>query len=230
MYSIQLNKQFIQTDYKQIFMKNQILQALNSRYATQVFDPKNPITTDELNTILEAGRLSPSSIGLEPWKFIVVENPEIRAKLREAGYNQPKITDASYLIVIAYRTDTRENILKERLERVSKIQNVNQENLDPLKQMIEGALSSRSDAELDTWIKAQAYIPLGIMIETAALLNIDSGPMEGFDANKVDEILGLKAKNLHATSMLALGHRGDDPAALRPKVRQSFEEAVMFIK
>lgn len=211
-------------------MKNQILKALNFRYATQVFNPKKSITEDELNTILEAGRLSPSSIGLEAWKFIVVKNPQIRTKLREVGYNQPKITDASYLIIIAYRTDVRKNIAKERVERVARTQNLNQENLSPLKQMIEGSVSSKSDPELEAWIKAQAYIPLGIMIATAALLNVDSGPMEGFDPNKVDEILGLKEKNLHATSMLALGHRGDDPASLRPKVRQSFKEVVIFIK
>lgn len=209
-------------------MKDTILQALNWRYAVQVFDKDQHISDDELHTILESGRLAPSATGLEPWKFIVVENPEIRLELQKVGYGQLKITDASKLVVIAYRTDA-EKVGQERLERVAKVQNQKIEDLGMLKQMITGGVS-KPQPQLDTWIKAQAYIPLGMMIETAALLGVDGGPMEGFDADKVDEILGLKEKHLHATSMLALGHRGNDPVALRPKVRQSFEEVVEFVK
>lgn len=209
-------------------MKDSILQALNWRYAVQVFDKNKHITDEELHTILESGRLAPSSIGLEAWKFIVVENPEIRLSLQKIGYGQLKIVDASKLIVIAYRTDAQK-VGEERLERVAKVQNQKIEELGMLKQMITGGVS-RPQPQLDAWIKAQSYIPLGMMIETAALLGVDGGPMEGFDAEKVDEILNLKQQNLHATSMLALGHRGDDPTALRPKVRQSFEEVVEFIR
>lgn len=211
-------------------MEEQILQALNWRYATQVFDKTKSISEADLHVILESGRLSPSSFGIEPWKFILVENPEIRVKLREAGFNQPKITDADKLIVIAYRTDAKETIAHERAARIAKVHNQNIEDLGMVKQMINGAIASRSDEELTGWIKAQAYIPLGMMIETAALLGIDSGPMEGFDAKQVDKILGLETKNLHATSMLALGYRGEDPAAKRAKVRQNKEEVVMVIK
>jgi nitroreductase len=207
-----------------------ILQALNWRYATQVFDMTKPVAADTLHTILESARLAPSSIGIEPWKFIVVENPEVRAKLRAVGYDQPKITDAPHLVVIAYRTDLKENISRERIERTAKIHQQEHAAFDGLKQMIDMSVNSRSEAELETWAKAQAYIPLGMMVETAALLGVDSGPMEGFDANAVDEVLGLKEKNLHATSMIALGYRGEDPAAQRPKVRRSFDEVVEFVK
>src|SRR5476651_1874276 len=104
-------------------MQDEIIKALKWRYAVQVFDPTKTITENELHTILDAGRLSPSSFGIEPWKFIVVNNKEIRSKLREVGYGQPKITDAAKLIVIAYRTDARENISQDRVERLAKIQN-----------------------------------------------------------------------------------------------------------
>jgi nitroreductase/dihydropteridine reductase len=98
-----------------------------------------------------------------------------------------------------------------------------------LKQMVNGNMAGRSDAEIDAWTKSQAYIALGVMIETASLLEVDNGPMEGFDPAKVDEILGLKAKNLTSTLLLALGYR-DEHAPVRPKSRRSMEEVVEFIK
>lgn len=208
-----------------------ILNALNWRYATQVFDMSKPLEEDKLDTILESARLAPSSLGIEPWKFIVVENADIRAKLKIAGYNQTKITESPVLIVVAYRIDLKENMSKERVERSVKTTNLESSAFDGLKNMIDGSFSSKTQQELETWSKSQAYIPLGMMIETAALLGVDAGPMEGFDANAVDEILGLKEKHLHATSMITLGYRAvDDTAALRPKVRRSFEEVVEFIK
>lgn len=207
-----------------------IIDALKWRYATQIFDMSKSLEEEKLSVILESARLAPSSIGIEPWKFIVVENADIRAKLKAAGFNQPKITDAPVLIVIAYRLDLKENMSKERVERTVKTMNMEASAFDGLKNMIDGSFSGKSQQEVETWAKSQAYIPLGMMVETAALLGVDAGPMEGFDANTVDEILGLKAKHLHATSMIALGYRAEDPAALRPKVRRDFDEVIEFIK
>jgi nitroreductase len=211
-------------------MNEQIIKALKWRYAVQVFDPSKKISKNDLKTILEAGILAPSSLGIEAWKFIVVENPEIRAKLREAGYGQPKINEASHLIVIARRTDIRENITKERIERTALILKKDPSMLDGLKNMIKGAIASKSDDALNAWVLAQTYISLGIMIEAASLLGIDSAPMEGFVPDKFDEILGLKEKNLTTTVLLALGYRGEDVVAKRPKVRRNFDEVVEFVK
>ncbi len=181
-------------------------------------------------TILESGRLAPSSFGIEPWKFFVIENPDIRAKIRAVGFDQPKITDASHLVVIARRTDAREHIADELIERTAAQQHVDASNLDGLKQMVSGAVAGRSDEELDAWIRSQVYIPLGIMVETAALLGVDAGPMEGFMPHKVDAVLGLTENHLTATTMLALGYRGQDSGAERPKVRRAFEEVVEFVR
>jgi nitroreductase len=211
-------------------MNEEIVKALNWRYATKIFDPNKKISDEDLHTILESARLSPSSNGIEMWKFIVVGNNETRAKLREAGFGQPKITDASHLVVIAYRTDSEENSTKERLERTSKIQNEDINKLEGLKTMLDGSIVQKvKNNSLECWIKSQTYIPLGIMIETASLLGIDNGPMEGFQSDKVDEILNLKEKNLKSVTMLALGYRGEDPASTRPKVRREFDEVVEFV-
>lgn len=210
-------------------IREQVMNALNWRYATKVFDRNKKVNEEDLHTILESARLSPSSLGIEAWKFLIIENESARAQIFEAS-KQPKVLDASHLIVIAYRTDVIENITKERLERTAKTQNQKIEELSGLKNMIENGINEKTENQtLESWIRAQTYIPLGIMIQTASLLGIDNGPMEGFDAKKVDEILSLKEKNLKSITMLALGYRGEDPASQRPKVRREFNEVVEFI-
>lgn len=211
-------------------MQESIQKALGWRYAVQHFDPARKVGESDLKTILESGRLSPSSFGLEPWKFIVVENPEVRERLKAAAYGQSKVTEASHLVVIARRTDTRENIIRERLERTAKIQNQDIASLDGLKTMLEGVIASRDDTALDMWNSRQVYIALGMMMETASLLGVDNAAMEGFDPKAVDEILGLSEKSLTSTVLLSLGYRGADSSADRPKVRRAFDEVIAFVK
>jgi nitroreductase / dihydropteridine reductase len=211
-------------------IKQKIIESLNWRYATKIFDQSKNVSEDDINTILESARLSPSSYGGEMWKFIVVKNDFLREKLKEATYGQSQISDASHLIIIAYRTDNEINMTREELERTSKIQNVDIDKLEGLKKMLDNLIASKTkDGSLESWIRLQTYIPLGIMIETAALLEIDATPMEGFQPDKVDEILGLKEKNLKSITMLPIGYRGDDSHSKRQKVRRNFDDVVEFI-
>jgi len=115
-------------------MNSKIISAMEWRYAVKVFDPTKKVSDADLHTILEAARLSPSSIGIEAWKFIVVNNPVIRAKLREAGFNQTKITDASHLIIIARRTDA-DGIVSELVSRTAKTQGKTEADLAGLQKM-----------------------------------------------------------------------------------------------
>lgn len=211
-------------------MQEQIVKALEWRYAVQSFDPSKKVSEGDLKTILESGRLAPSSFGLEPWQFIVVENAETRAKLQAVSYGQPKVTEASHLIVIARRTDAREHIVDERIERTAMIQGQDAAALAGFKEMLDGVIASRDNTALDVWNSRQVYIALGMMMETASLLGVDNAAMEGFDPKGVDDVLGLAGKNLTATVMLSLGYRGVDAAADRPKVRRTFDEAVEFVK
>lgn len=211
-------------------MDKEIIKSLKWRYATKIFDSNKMVSNENLNTILESARLSPSSIGAEMWKFIVVTDKKIRIEIDKASYNQPQIMSASHLIILAYRTDIVENLVKERLERTAKIQKVGELTLTGLKTMLENTiLNKKTNGTLETWIKSQIYIPLGIMIETASLLEIDNCPMEGFKSDEIDEILKLKQKNLKSITILALGYRGDDPTSKRPKVRRDFNDVVEFI-
>jgi len=166
---------------------------------------------------------------MEPWKFIIIKNPDIRNKLREVGYDQTKITDASDLVVIAQRTDA-DNLPKELIERVSNNQGKNPAELSGLKGMAESVIANFKDpVALNGWLKAQTYIALGMMVETSALLGIDTCPMEGFDYGKVNEILGLAKENLSASVMLAIGYRGDDDFSKLPKTRRGYGEVVQVV-
>ncbi len=206
-----------------------IQKALEWRYAVKTFDADKKISKEQFSTILESGRLAPSSVGIEPWKFIIVENPEIRAKIREASYGQTKVTDASHLIVITHRTDAQ-NLVNEAVTRTAKNQGKTEADLAGYRGMLEGTVGQFSnDSDLQAWLRAQTYIPLGMMLETAALLDIDAGPMEGFDRKAVDTILGLSSKNLASVTMVAFGYRGNDPFASLPKTRQSVQEVVVTV-
>ncbi|HTH93064.1 MAG TPA: NAD(P)H-dependent oxidoreductase [Candidatus Paceibacterota bacterium] len=205
-------------------MKNDIIQALQWRFAARAFDTSKKVSEEDLSAILESGRFAPSSFGLEPWKFLVVNNPEVRASLRAAGYDQAKITDASHLIVIAVRTDA-DHLPDELVARTAAAQGKQPEDLQGLKDMASGAIARRSSATA-AWLSAQTYIPLGVMVETASLLGVDNAPMEGFDVAKVNEILGLDAKNLSAVTMLALGYRAEEPW---PKARRQSSDVIEII-
>ena len=211
-------------------MNKKIIDALRWRYSVQAFDQNKKVDQGDLETILESGRLSASSYGFEPWKFVVVENPQLRLQLREAAYGQAKVSESSHLIVLARRTDARENIVGERIERTSKTFGVDKENLEDFRNMLQSSIDRQTDEVMDCDMRAQVYIALGTMMETASLLGIDSIPIGGFESDMFDEILGFKKKNLTATVLLAIGYRGDDKNAERPKVRRPFAEVVEFIK
>lgn len=205
-------------------MKDSIKNALSWRYAVQEFNKEKSLEQEMFDQILEAGRLAPSSNGFEPWKFIVVDNPETRKKMREVSYDQPKVTDAPKLVVVAYRTDP-ETVIDGMITRNAKAQGLTEEDLSGFRGYLNGVIAGESDVE--RYFEKQTYIALGMMLETAALLGVDAGPMSGFDPAKVDEILGLREKNLKSTALLALGYRAAD--ADRPKVRQAADEVILTV-
>ena len=206
-----------------------ILDALNWRYAVKTFDPSKSVSEESFRAILESGRLAPSSFGIESWKFIVVENPELRARMRAVSYDQPKVTDAAHIVVFAARTDVSA-LAGELVERTAKTQGVDPSALDGLRGMVAGYVSALSPERALAYAREQAFIPLGMMVETAALLRVDACPMGGFDQAGVDALLGLAERNLTACAMLAVGYRGDDESASRPKVRRAFDDVVEFVR
>ena len=207
-----------------------IIEALKWRYATQAFGTEKKLSEAEVDTVLEALRLAPSSFGLQPWKFIVVNNKEIRAKLREAGYGQPKITDASHLIVLAIRKNIDDAFVDKYVELTAQTRNVTVESLKGFGDAMKGSIIALAPEARNEWSTRQVYLALGVLLAAAAAEGIDAGPMEGFDPKKFDEILGLEALGLETKVIVALGHRAPtDVMALAHKVRFPREEVFMEV-
>lgn len=203
---------------------------LKWRYATKKFDTKKKLSAEQLDYLLEAIQLAPSSIGLQHYKVLVVENPEVRANLREAAYGQPQLTDASQIIVFAAETGIDEAYGKSFIDLVAATRNIPRESLAGLEGMVLGAIANRTPEQRLLWAQKQAYIALGVLVAAAAAEGIDAGAMEGFDPAKFDEILGLKAKGLTATVIAAVGFRAeDDPFSKLVKVRRPKSELFIHI-
>jgi nitroreductase / dihydropteridine reductase len=207
-----------------------LIEKLQWRSAVKKFDTTKKITATQLDSLLSAVQLAPSSYGLQSYKVIVVQDAETKAKLRAAGYDQPQITDSSALFVFASLTTLDEDFGKKFIDLIASTRNVARETLQGYEQVILGTLSSRTDEQKIAWSHRQAYIALGVLLSAAAELGVDAAPMEGFDAGKFDEILGLKEKGLTASVIAAVGFRADDDRYSQMiKVRRPKEELFIHI-
>jgi nitroreductase/dihydropteridine reductase len=207
-----------------------LIEKLQWRSAVKKFDPAKKLSTAQLDNLLSAIQLAPSSYGLQSYKVIVVQDAETKAKLRAAAYDQTQITDSSALFVFASLTTLDENFGKKFVDLVASTRNVARENLQGYEQVILGALNSRTDEQNIAWSHKQAYLALGVLLSAAAELSVDAGPMEGFDAGKFDEILGLKEKGLTASVIAAVGFRADDDRYSQMiKVRRPKEELFIHV-
>ncbi len=198
-----------------------IIEHLQWRYATKAFDTNKTVSTEDLTHILEAGRLAATSFGLQPFKIIVVTDEAIKAKLVEKAWNQTHVQHNSALLVLAARTDIDEAMISEYTTRIETTRGLPAGSVDGYKDMMVGTLTTRTPEERVMWAQKQCYIALGTMMVAAAERKIDHCPMEGFDPAAFDEILGLAAKNLHATVILPIGYRSSEDATQHyAKVRQ----------
>ena len=206
------------------------IEKLQWRSAIKKFNPAKKLTVAQLDGLLSAVQLAPSSYGLQSYKVIVVQDAETKAKLRAAGYDQAQITDSSVLFVFASLTTLDEDFGKKFIDLIASTRNVARETLQGYEQVILGTLSSRTDEQKVAWSHRQAYIALGVLLSAAAELGVDAGPMEGFDAEKFDEILGLKEKGLTTSVIAAVGYRAEDDAYSKMiKVRRPKEELFIHV-
>ncbi|HVV56456.1 MAG TPA: NAD(P)H-dependent oxidoreductase [Mucilaginibacter sp.] len=207
-----------------------LVEKLNWRYATKKFDHTKKLSTEQLDELLKAVQLSPSSAGLQSYKILVIEDPAVREKLREAAHGQQQITDASQLIVFASETNLDEHFVKHYIDFVAEKRQIGRENLAAYEQMIMGNVNRLTEDQRLMWSNKQAYIALGVLLTAAADMGIDACPMEGFSAAKFDEILGLREKGLTTAVIAAIGFRADDDAFSKlVKVRRPEEELFIHI-
>jgi nitroreductase len=200
---------------------NEYLEALNWRYATKKFDPERTLSEQQVEYLLEALRLSASSYGLQPYKVLLVQDPEIRARLQPACWNQAQVTQASHLLVLASPTDFGGELIDSYLDEVSGSRGIAREGLSGYGDFMKSKLLGLPARQKSEWAARQAYIALGNLLAAAAFLQIDTCPMEGFDPGQVNEILGLEEKGLRATLLIPVGYRsGEDATQYARKVRR----------
>lgn len=208
----------------------ELLDKLNWRYATKAMNGEK-VSQEKVDTILEAASLAPTSSGLQPFEIVVITNDEVKKKIRAVGWNQSVITDCSHLLVfVAWDTYTPERINK-MFDLTNTIRGFENQGWEDYRQMLLGSYPQR-DAEVNfNHAARQAYIAFSQAIAAAAFVGVDSTPMEGFDADAVDEILNLREKGLRSCVMLPLGYRDtkNDWLAELPKVRKSKEDLLTII-
>lgn len=205
----------------------QLTQALAWRYATKKFDATKKLADEDVTALLDAARLSPSSFGIQPSRFIIVENPAIRERIKAAAWNQSQVTDASHLLVIAVRRTLTAEDIDAYVADIAQTRGVTTESLKGYRDMMLGTISNRTPEQLLSWNQKQAYIALGTLLAAAADMRIDATPMEGFDPAAVDAILGFEHEGLAATVLVPLGYRAaDDGYANLKKVRYPLQKIV----
>lgn len=197
----------------------------NWRYATKKFDATKKISTEDLNLLKEAIRLSSSSYGLQPYKIIIVENPELRAKIQPVAWGQSQIVEASHLLIFANETNIGDEEIDNLLQTMSETRATPIEALAGYGNFMKSKISILSAEAKTIWTAKQTYLALGNLLNAAAELKIDATPMEGFVPAQVNEILGLDKLGLNATLMATLGYRHDEDATQHyKKVRKSTED------
>lgn len=211
--------------------REQLLSQLEWRYATKQYDPARKIGAQDWAALEESLVLSPSSLGLQPWRFIVVDDPATRAALLPASYGQSQVVDASHLVVFATKTRIGEAEVDALVRRTAEVRGVSLESLAGLRAMgVNSIVRGMDDTSREAWARNQTYIALGTFITSAALLGIDATPMEGFDRAQYDAILDLAEKGLTASVIAAAGYRAaTDKYAVARKVRFPRDQAILHV-
>jgi nitroreductase len=207
---------------------DQLLTTLRWRYATKKFDPSKKIPAGTWAALEEALVLTPSSFGLQPWKFFVVEDPALRARLVPVSWGQTQTVDASHFVVFARRKDLPETEIDRYVARVAAVTGTPAETLGGYRGMMAGFRQKAQDEGwLNPWADRQVYIALGSFMTCAAALGVDACPMEGLDPAQYDEILGLAGTGFSTVVACAAGYRAaDDAYAARPKVRYATTDVI----
>ena len=209
-----------------------LIESLQWRYATKKMDPARPVPQDKVDRIIEAARLAPTSSGLQPFEIISVTNAEVRAKIREIGWNQAQITDGSHLLVFAAWDNYTVDRINHMFDLTNEVCGFKNEGWESYRQMLLKTYPQR-DAEVNYQHAArQAYIALGVAMVAATEAQVDCTPMEGFDPAKLDDILGLRERGLRSVVILPLGYRQEegDWLAKLAKVRRPLDQFLTEVK
>jgi len=209
-------------------MNNAFSQAMDFRHACKVFDDTKKISDDTMQYILESGRKSPSSFGMEAWKFLVITNEALKETLKPLCWNQAQITSCSHLVVVLAGIDSVK-VQSGEVEKRFKRRQMSQENLDFYMSIYANHLKDilSSDENIYAWTAKQCYIALSNMMTAAAFIEIDSCPIEGFEKEKVETVLDLDTSKYQVAALVSFGYRLNEQSQ---QLRLPFEDVVSYIK
>lgn len=201
------------------------------RYATKKFDTTKKVSEEDLEFLKEAIRLSTSSYGLQPYRILIIENPEIRAKLKPFSWNQSQITEASHLFVFANIVDIQDVHINDYIANIAETRTIDAQNLKGYSDFMKSKIVPLERDIKSSWTSKQTYLALANLMNAAAELKIDVTPMEGFEAENYNEILGLNELGLNASLVAPVGYRHEeDQNQFFAKVRKSNTELFTIIK
>lgn len=210
--------------------EHKLVDDLKWRYACKKFDPSKKLSEEEVDDLLEVLRLTASSYGIQPWKFLLVKNPSLREQLVPAAFGQAQVKDASHLIILCRPAELNEKIIDDYITDICRVRNQTPEDLSAFKSMITKVVEKDEDKKVN-WAKNQIYIALGTLLTACATMKIDSCPMEGFVPSKVDEILGLDSLGLKSVVLCPVGYRAEDDKYISiKKVRYQTKDVIKVIE
>lgn len=205
-----------------------VLESLEWRYATKKFDKNFQLSESQMNEIKKIIQLSPASYGLQPYKVLLVQDNELREKLKSVSYDQPQITDSSVVAVFVRKNILDETEVDAFVQNIVETRGIPKEYLNDYGAMMKYAVTSRTEDQKSDWVEKQIYLALGNLLTSLSVEKLDACPMEGFDKTQYNEILGLT--DYSTVVVCAIGQRDEsDEMATYKKVRKSLEELVEVI-
>ncbi|MGV3505164.1 MAG: nitroreductase family protein [Adhaeribacter sp.] len=207
-----------------------LIKALNWRYAVKRMNGQK-VPTEKIDNILEATRLSASSMGLQPYTILVVEDEGLRKQIQAVAYNQPQIAEASHLLIFAAWDNISLEQVDDYIRQIAQERGVDPSSLDGFRSSLAGVVARNTQEQNYQWAARQAYIAFGTAIAAAATEQVDATPMEGFDAAALDTLLHLKEKGLRSVTLLPLGYRDADQdwLASQKKVRRGKDKLFLQV-
>lgn len=202
--------------------------ALHWRYAPKRMTGAK-VSDDKIDAILKAAQYAPTSMGLQPFKFILIEDKSLRETIKPIAYNQAQIAEASHLLIFCAYTKLQQHHIDEYIQNIMETRSVSKESLDPFATSMRRFADNQTEEQIKNWATNQTYIALGFALAEAALIGVDVTPMEGFSIEKLDELFELPQKNLTSIALLAIGFRdvGNDFLANEKKVRKNIDDLVI---
>ena len=205
-----------------------IISALNWRYATKSMSGKT-IPQDKVDVILDSIRLSASSAGFQPYQVLVIQNKDLLEKIKPIAFNQQQITQASHLLVFAAWDRVTEERMDTMVKNIALIRGVSEDSLSGIRAYGDRFIAQTPEQNFQ-WAARQTYIALGTALITAATLEVDSTPMEGFNSAELDKLLGLEERGLKSVLLLPLGYRDPENDWLLPLKKVRMPKDFLFIE